>query len=67
MRPVAQAAARLKEAQKLGFSRAVVPESARAEPADPGLAVTAVDMLSALVADIAARGAAPQRGVRPVR
>ncbi|HEY4775286.1 MAG TPA: DNA repair protein RadA, partial [Xanthobacteraceae bacterium] len=67
VRPVAQAAARLKEAQKLGFSRAVVPESARAEPADPGLAVTAVDMLSALVADIAARGAAPQRRVRPVR
>ena len=28
VRPVAQAAARLKEAQKLGFARAVVPEAA---------------------------------------
>ena len=31
IRPVAQAAARLKEAAKLGFTRAVVPEAARAE------------------------------------
>src|ERR1700748_3249529 len=37
VRPVAQAAARLKEAQKLGFARAVVPESARAEGNDPGV------------------------------
>src|ERR687887_1133374 len=31
VRPVAQAAARLKEAKKLGFGRAVIPEAARAE------------------------------------
>ena len=44
VRPVAQAAARLKEAQKLGFARAVLPEAARGEAperqsrprADPG-------------------------------
>src|SRR5688572_19648451 len=33
VRPVAQTAARLKEAVKLGFKRAVIPEAARAEPA----------------------------------
>src|SRR5438270_1699657 len=32
VRPVAHTAARLKEAQKLGFARAIVPEAARAEP-----------------------------------
>ena len=36
VRPVAQAAARLKEAQKLGFARAIVPEAARAETAKRG-------------------------------
>jgi DNA repair protein RadA/Sms len=56
VRPVAQAAARLKEAQKLGFARAVVPEAARADAAEAGLAPTAVSVLSNLVADIAARG-----------
>src|SRR5262249_45219863 len=34
VRPVAQAAARLKEAQKLGFSRAIIPDSARGDAAD---------------------------------
>jgi DNA repair protein RadA/Sms len=56
VRPVAQAAARLKEAQKLGFARAIVPEAARAEAADAGLALTAISTLSSLVSDIAARG-----------
>ena len=56
VRPVAQAAARLKEAQKLGFARAVVPEAARAEAGDPGLSVTTVGALVGLVSDIAARG-----------
>ena len=57
VRPVAQAAARLKEAQKLGFARAVVPEAARADVADrrPG-AEHRRRRLSSLVADIAARG-----------
>ena len=35
IRPVAQAPARLKEAAKLGFTRAVVPEAARAEAGEP--------------------------------
>jgi DNA repair protein RadA/Sms len=56
VRPVAQAAARLKEAQKLGFARAVAPEAARSEAADPGLSLSTVGALSELVADIAARG-----------
>jgi DNA repair protein RadA/Sms len=62
---VAQAAARLKEAKKLGFGRAIIPESARAESGtEPGLALDSVAMLSKLVADIAARGTRPQRAER---
>ncbi|UTD29447.1 DNA repair protein RadA [Bradyrhizobium sp. WD16] len=58
VRPVAQTAARLKEAAKLGFSRAVLPETARGEAtADGGLSLTTVGSLTSLVADIAARGA----------
>ena len=57
VRPVAQAAARLKEAQKLGFARAILPEAARAEGAsEPGLSLQSVSSLAALVADIAAGG-----------
>jgi DNA repair protein RadA/Sms len=56
VRPVAQGAARLKEAAKLGFARAVVPEAARTEASDGSLKLTDVGSLSALVADIAARG-----------
>jgi DNA repair protein RadA/Sms len=55
VRPVAQGPARLKEAQKLGFARAVVPETARAEAAS-GLALDAVGSLVGLVSEIAARG-----------
>src|SRR5262249_55822843 len=60
VRPVAQAAARLKEAKKLGFGRAVIPEAARSE-GDSGLTLEAVGGLSKLVADIAARGTRAQR------
>jgi DNA repair protein RadA/Sms len=56
IRPVAQGPARLKEAAKLGFTRAIVPEAARAEAGEPGLKVTDVASLANLVADIAARG-----------
>jgi DNA repair protein RadA/Sms len=56
IRPVAQGPARLKEAAKLGFTRAVIPEAARAETGEPGLKITNVASLSSLVADIAARG-----------
>jgi DNA repair protein RadA/Sms len=57
VRPVAQTSARLKEAAKLGFGRAVLPESARGEAGgDSGLALNAVGGLTTLVAEIAARG-----------
>jgi DNA repair protein RadA/Sms len=56
VRPVAQAAARLKEAQKLGFARAILPESARADAAsEAGLSLKPVSSLANLVADIAAQ------------
>jgi DNA repair protein RadA/Sms len=55
VRPVAQGPARLKEAAKLGFARAVVPEAAREGGAE-GLKLTDVGNLSSLVAEIAARG-----------
>jgi len=55
VRPVAQTAARLKEAQKLGFGRAVVPEAARIEAPD-GFALSTIGTLAELVADIAQDG-----------
>jgi DNA repair protein RadA/Sms len=58
VRPVAQAAARLKEAQKLGFVRAVLPDAARMEGlGEPGLSLQGVSSLASLVADIAGRSA----------
>jgi DNA repair protein RadA/Sms len=54
VRPVAQAAARLKEAAKLGFARAILPQGGT-EAAEAGLTLDAVGSLSSLVADIAAR------------
>jgi len=62
IRPVAQTAGRLKEAAKLGFGRAVLPESALADIADAGLSLNSVGGLTTLVAEIAARGS--PRGVR---
>jgi len=59
IRPVAQSAARLKEAQKLGFGRAYVPEPARGEAAETGLALAGIGGLADLVADIAQRGSRP--------
>ena len=57
VRPVAQTSARLKEAAKLGFGRAVLPESARGEVGgDAGLTLNSVGGLTTLVAEIAARG-----------
>jgi DNA repair protein RadA/Sms len=65
IRPVVQTAARLKEAQKLGFARAIAPEAARTETISEGsLALQPVAMLTTLVADIAARGT---RSSRPDR
>jgi DNA repair protein RadA/Sms len=50
----------LKEAVKLGFSRAVLPESARGETVD-GIAPFAIAALDRLVAEIASRS---PRGLR---
>jgi DNA repair protein RadA/Sms len=61
VRPVAQTAARLKEAHKLGFARAVIPQAARSETAESELALTATGSLAGLVAEIAAEGAARDR------
>ncbi|MGA7999521.1 MAG: DNA repair protein RadA, partial [Bradyrhizobium sp.] len=53
----AQTSARLKEAAKLGFGRAVLPEAARGEVGgDAGLSLNTVGGLTSLVAEIAARG-----------
>ena len=62
VRPVAQTSARLKEAAKLGFGRAVLPESARGEAGgDAGLVLNTVGGLTSLVAEIAARGTPKRR------
>src|ERR1700722_4712940 len=62
VRPVAQTAARLKEAQKLGFVRAIVPEASRAEALD-GFSLSTIGTLASLVADIARDGAPALRRV----
>src|ERR1700742_3042558 len=76
VRPVAQTSARLKEAAKLGFGRAVLPESARGEAGgDSGLSLNQVGGLTSLVADIPARGspggnrenAASEKNATPAR
>ena len=54
VRPVAQTASRLKEAQKLGFARAVMPDSPDAS--DQGLRLETVSSLVGLVSEIAAKG-----------
>ncbi len=57
IRPVAQTPARLKEALKLGFGRAILPGSARGDGGgDAGLTLNTVGNLTTLVAEIAARG-----------
>jgi DNA repair protein RadA/Sms len=58
VRPVGQTAARLKEAQKLGFTKAITPEAARKE-ATEGFAITPIGSVSSLVADIAQGGTPP--------
>src|SRR5271167_4976827 len=56
VRPVAQTVARLKEAQKLGFTKAIVPEAARNEAPD-GFSLSTIATLANLVVDIARDGA----------
>jgi len=62
VRPVAQTAARLKEAQKLGFARAIVPEAARNDAPD-GFSLSTIATLANLVVDIARDGAPALRRV----
>ena len=60
VRPVAQTTARLKEAQKLGFTKAIAPEAARME-ATEGFAVAPISSVANLVADIAQGGSLSRR------
>ena len=56
LRPVPHSAARLKEAGKLGFTHAFMPEAARGEAdGDPAVTATALPALLDLVAAISAR------------
>ncbi|RZK91256.1 MAG: DNA repair protein RadA, partial [Methylobacterium sp.] len=55
IRPVAQAGARLKEAQKLGFAKAMTPQG-RGETTDRALATESLRHIADLVAGIAANG-----------
>ena len=61
VRPVGQTPLRLKEAQKLGFARAVLPDAARGEARDSGLTLAPVSTLASLVADVAALGRSRKR------
>ena len=58
--------ARLKEAAKLGFTRAFVPESARGEGGDAPMALTGVGPLIGLASEIAAQGKRRSAGSRAV-
>ncbi|MGI6244290.1 MAG: DNA repair protein RadA [Pseudochelatococcus sp.] len=55
IRPVAQAPARLKEAGKLGFARAVAPASLKDAPDTPPVALEGLGHIADLVATVAAR------------
>jgi DNA repair protein RadA/Sms len=56
IRPVVQTPARLKEAAKLGFTRAFVPEAARESGGDGAMSLNGVGSLGSLVAEIAQLG-----------
>ena len=62
VRPVAQTPSRLKEAQKLGFTKATVPETARNE-APEGMQLSPIGALANLVAEIARDGAPALRRI----
>jgi DNA repair protein RadA/Sms len=55
LRPVSQTENRLKEAAKLGFTQALLPERSKLGP-DAGLGVTALPDLAALVGDVFGAG-----------
>jgi DNA repair protein RadA/Sms len=65
VRPVPQAAARLKEAAKLGFSRAFGPDGARSDASgETGIEVMPITSLSSLVADVGGRSNRPRGPIR---
>ncbi|MDQ4061395.1 MAG: DNA repair protein RadA, partial [Pseudomonadota bacterium] len=64
VRPVSHRAQRLREAEKLGFARAVAPERNTGDNAATGLQVTALRQLDDLVARIAAAAPRHERGAR---
>jgi DNA repair protein RadA/Sms len=63
IRPVAQTATRLREAERLGFARAILPAAGR-EGVRSTLALQEVTTLADIVAAIAAQSAAAERGRR---
>jgi len=67
VRPVGQTPVRLKEAQKLGFGRAILPELARTDAVDAGLKLTTVGAVASLVAEIAMAGADNPRAPAKLR
>ena len=68
VRPVAQGAARLREAGKLGFTSAFIPDAVVAETRSETVAATGIVALRDLVADIVARSSkSPRSDLRSVR
>jgi DNA repair protein RadA/Sms len=68
VRPVAQCAARLREAGKLGFATGFIPDGTVAEARSESMAVTGIAALRDLVADIVARSPkSPRSDLRTVR
>jgi DNA repair protein RadA/Sms len=65
VRPVVHAAQRLKEAQKLGFGRAVLPAASIDKEANLGPGLQGIDQLAGLVAMIAASGTRPEQRAVP--
>lgn len=63
LRPVAHAAARLREAGKLGFTTGFVPEATREKESDPAIRLVGLNGLADLVAAVAAR--APKMRAEP--
>lgn len=63
VRPVSQMEARLKEAEKLGFSSAIVPAAAARPGVSNGLKLTGIADLASLLAHLAT-GEAQERDAR---
>ena len=64
VRPVSHRAQRLREAEKLGFARAMAPERGVTDDSPAGLDITALGELDELVSQIAASGPRAGRSLR---